>query len=295
MPNVNEIGKWDKFCIKIKAFLSAPFNSKKRKELRQALQHRLHEKLFYEKKAFYDRNPEYRKKFKFDDPFDATRIPVYIISYNHLSYLQQMINQLERYHLTNIHIIDNCSDYEPLLKYLKACPYTVHRMDRNYGHMVFWESGKFDEEMKSTFYVVTDPDIEFNKDLPDNFMDELYGILKEYPFFSKIGFALAIDDLPEGSEFIKGVKAWERRHWVYRIKGNIEMYDTQIDTTFALYKPGEVMKDDFYSAIRVAGPFTSRHLPWYQVAGKTEEDRQYINTSSNSSTISKYMKEMDEE
>ena len=34
-------------------------------------------------------------------------IPIYVISCNRLSYVSQFVQQLERYHLTNIHIIVN--------------------------------------------------------------------------------------------------------------------------------------------------------------------------------------------
>ncbi len=279
MWNINRSGNIIKLYylyIKIKALVLCPFNSEKRKKIRKEFRTRLLEK---------------KKIFNCDKQFDSTKIPIYIIPYNHLSYLRQMVRQLERYHLKNIHIIDNCSDYEPLLKYFEECPYTVHHMDKNYGHMVFWKSGKFDDVMNNSLYVVTDPDIAFNSELPKDFMDELYRILGEYPMVSKVGFAIGIDDIPDNNPLLKNMKNVERRYWTHRIKDSVEMYLADIDTTFALYRPGYIMKD-FYSAIRVAGVFTSKHLPWYHVFDNVEEEKQYMRTSNNSSTMSRSMKAM---
>lgn len=261
-------------CIKIRAIVYAPFNSEKRKELRKEFRFRILER---------------KEEVNFDKHFDATKIPIYVISYNHLSYLQQMIRQLERYHLKNIHIIDNCSDYAPLLAYLKECPYTVHHMDKNYGHRVLWNSGKFNDVINNSLYVLTDPDIEFNKELPENFMEELYRILVEHPMVAKVGFALAIDDIPGGNALAESIKNESQEHWIRRINDNLEAYIANIDTTFALYRPGYIMRD-FYSAIRVAGKFTSKHLPWYSLYEYTEEDKQYIKTSNESSTLSVHLK-----
>ena len=218
------------------------------------------------------------KKYKFipKSNFDVRQIPIYLISYNRLSYLQQMIVQLERYELTNIHIIDNASTYPPLLKYLKRTPYKVYHMDKNYGHCVFWNSGKFDNVINNSLYVVSDPDIEFNKNLPQNFMTELYRLLGEYPFITKIGFALKINDLPD-TPINKTVTCWEKRFWEKKLSDQQELYHADIDTTFALYRPGHLEPDTtfFYSAIRIGGNFTARHLPWYKNHNTTEEDIYY--------------------
>lgn len=254
--------------IKIKAALLSPFNSSKRKKLREDFKYKF---LGTKHEFHYDKN------------FDATKVPIYIVSYNRLSYLKQMIDQLEKYNLKNIHIIDNCSEYKPLLDYLKECPYTVHYMDKNYGHMVFWKSGKFDDVINNSLYVLTDPDIEFNSHLPENFMNDLYRLLGEHPLVSKVGFALKIDDLPEDNQLLKQyIDKWEKRFWKYPIKDKLKAYAASIDTTFALYRPGK-HKNNFYTGIRVLGNFEARHLPWYHMFDNDDENNFYIKTSKNSS------------
>ena len=78
-------------------------------------------------------------------------IPIFIISYNRLSYVEQMICWLEKSGYTNIHVIDNASTYPPLLEYYKTLTYKVHFMKENYGHMVFWKCGEFEKYRKYFF------------------------------------------------------------------------------------------------------------------------------------------------
>ena len=80
-------------------------------------------------------------------------IPVFIISYNRLSYIEQMIEQLEKYGMRNIHIIDNASTYPPLLRYYDTLKYDVIRMKENLGHMVFWKSNIF-EKYRNDFFIL---------------------------------------------------------------------------------------------------------------------------------------------
>ncbi|WP_298066931.1 hypothetical protein [uncultured Mailhella sp.] len=265
--------RFDNFLLKAKALIHCPFNSKNRKALRKEL-----------------KTKKYLLKFPFhcDENFDAAQIPIYIISFNQLSYLKQMIAQLERHGLKNIHIINNKSTYEPLLQYLEDCPYTVHHMDKNYGHTVFWTSGKFDDVIENSLYVVTDPDIEFNDSLPLGFMKDLYRLLGEHPFVSKAGFALKISDLPD-TEFGNTTKKWEKQFWEVCLPDPLEAYLAAIDTTFALYRPGNIMSD-FYSGIRVAGVFTSRHLPFYHFLDQDAESLFYLNTANASGSMARYQR-----
>ncbi|MBR6327689.1 MAG: glycosyltransferase, partial [Alphaproteobacteria bacterium] len=136
-------------------------------------------------------------------PKDPAELPIYIISFNRLSYLKQMVEMLEKYHLYNIHIIDNASTYPPLLEYLKACPYQVHYMPENYGHMVFFKAPDFKKVRENEYYVLTDPDIAPIEDCPSDFMDYFYQILLKYPKYHKVGFSLKIDDIEETTEYQK--------------------------------------------------------------------------------------------
>ena len=222
-------------------------------------------------------SPFLKKKYHFR-PYTANLndIPVFIISYNRLSFVKQSVDWMITYGLKNIHIIDNNSTYPPLLEYFKTCPCTVHRMNKNWGHEVLWLCGKFDKILKKTPYIVSDPDIEPNKNLPKDFLFQMYNILGQYRNVTKVGFALDIssDDISES------VKNWEKQFWVDRIPNDdLEIYFADIDTTFALYRPGKLKlkNQQFYTGIRFAGNFMAKHLPWYiKSVTETEEDKYYI-------------------
>ncbi len=231
-------------------------------------------------KAFIKNNPLIMKKYDFNkNPgkhlYD---IPVFIISYNRLSYVKQMVEWLKKYNLHNIHIIDNASSYPPLLEYLKNCPCTVHRMDKNWGHEVLWRCGKFNRIIRNSLYIVSDPDIAPNDKLPKDFLFHMYKILGQYKNITKVGFALSIQDT-ETAKIDPQYKIYEKHYWTQRlVDEKLEIYNADIDTTFALYRPGKLRASslEFYFGIRIGGDYTAKHLPWYININKgTEEDVYY--------------------
>lgn len=226
-----------------------------------------------------------KKLYKIPAGFDWTKIPVFIISYNQLSYVKQIVGWLKDYGFTNIHIVDNKSTYKPLLDYLDDVDCYVHHMDKNYGHTVIWSSGKFDDIINRQCYIVSDCDIAPNPNLPKDFVCKLYELLGKYPYLTKIGFALNIADLPE-TETNKIVKQWESKFWNKEIDNNIYLAD--IDTTFALYRPGKLVMNTkrFYYAIRVAGDMTAIHLPWFETKD-TDESLFYRKTANSSASWTK--------
>lgn len=233
---------------------------------------------------FIRTSPMIYKKYRFipnkKDLENLHNIPVFIISYDRLSYVVQMVEALQKYGMKNIHIIDNKSSYKPLIKWLKTCPCTVHYMDKNWGHEVFWRSGQFKKYMKSV-YIVTDPDIELNKNLPPDWLETMYQKLGEYRNVTKIGFELRWDDLPNTlqSKNIKNTILTEY-HKIRIPCEDLEMYLCDIDTIFALYRPGNPRPSSkkYYQGIRIVGEgrYLARHIPWYfDKKNETEEDRYY--------------------
>ena len=87
-----------------------------------------------------------QKVFENQEKNGLKNIPVFLISFNRLSYLESMIKRLEQMNVKNIHIIDNASTYPPLLEYYKSIPYEVFYMKSNEGQMVFWKNSIFDEQ-----------------------------------------------------------------------------------------------------------------------------------------------------
>jgi hypothetical protein len=226
------------------------------------------------------------KKHYFKDVYNT---PVFIISYNQLSHVKQMVDWLKKYGFMNIHIVDNRSSYKPLLNYLNKSDCVVHHMDKNYGHTVVWDSGKFDDIINKQCYIVSDCDIAPNPNMPKDFINSLYEILGQYPYITKVGFALNIKDLPK-TEKNKIVKQWEKQFWQKQI--DKDLYLADIDTTFALYRPGKLTMEtrQFYTAMRIAGDMTAIHLPWFETE-ETEESSFYKKTANSSASWVKGIKQ----
>lgn len=188
-------------------------------------------------------------------------IPIFIISYNRLNYLKQLISRLEKDEYTNLIIIDNASTDKPLLEFLHSLSHKVHFLDKNYGHLVLWKSKLFDDIINNNYYVVTDPDILPIDECPSDYVKHFYDIIQCHPEYTKVGFSLKIDDLPEIFRNKYDVIRWESFFYENRLSEDPLMYEADIDTTFALYKPGHPA--DFLKAIRTGYPYTARHLAWY--------------------------------
>ena len=218
---------------------------------------------------------ERAKLFREREEKGLKNIPVFIISYNRLSYVKQMVSWLERKGHTNIVIIDNASTYPPLLAYYDTIPYEVIRMENNYGHLVFWKSDRFDV-YRQDFYMLSDPDVAPVVECPNDFEEVFFRILKNNPHIKKAGFSLKIDDIPlgEAAMFGNDVYEWEKQFYKSKTKDG---YFADIDTTFAMYPPDSISGKAFsYRAIRAYEPYQLRHLPWYKRKNDiTEEDQFY--------------------
>lgn len=212
-------------------------------------------------------------------------IPAYIIAYNHLTYVKQMVEQCPRFSLEPI-IVDNHSDYPPLLDWYQHCPYRVIRQYWNSGERTVWEQNVLlppDLHRKyfgTDYYVVTDPDMDLNR-CPDDLIPVLIEGLRRYPDRVKCGTSLEINDLPEVSAYgtRQGVSSTEAYYWTHRL--DERYFDATIDTTFALYSihtkyipKGLGCWDWNWLSLRTDRPYVARHLPWHK-ATLTDEDRYY--------------------
>lgn len=221
---------------------------------------------------------------------NANTIPVIVINFNQLFYLKKLVNFLLKRKFENIIIIDNLSTYPPLLQYYQTLKgVTVEYMDKNYGHMVFFENDDLQKKYGKGFYVVTDADIVPNENLPLDFMNSLLKILiKEFTTITKVGFALKTDDIPPTYTFRDQVINWERKFWISKYNHSLESYYAKLDTTFALYKPYYpqwLNAVEFLSGIRIAGDFTASHGGWYSdPLNLTDEQKFYQQTSTSASS-----------
>ncbi len=212
------------------------------------------------------------------DPF---AFPIIINNYNRLGYLQKQITWLENAGYHNIYIIDNCSTYEPLLAYYDSLPYTIYKLDRNKGFRSIWETHLI-LNFEMDYYVYTDPDILPSVNCPSDILSYMKNLLAKYTDAGKIGFSLAIDDLPDYYILKDKVIAYEETYWKNKI--NDEVYEALIDTTFALYRP--YAKGDWQlKAYRTAYPYTAHHLPWYENTSVPDEEEIFYIEHSNKNSL----------
>lgn len=215
-------------------------------------------------------------------------IPVIIINFNQLYYLEKLISFLVERKFENIVIIDNQSSYPPLLEYYKNIEnqITIHYLDENLGHKVFYQKLDLFNQYAKGYYFLTDADIVPNENLPENFPSKMLSILDKYfRATTKVGMALRIDDIPDAFPLKKEVISWEQQFWQSELE--VQVYKASIDTTFALYKPGYFYKEqkDFIKGIRIAGLYTSIHGGWYKdINNLTEEEEFYQKTTNSSSS-----------
>ena len=207
-------------------------------------------------------------------------VPIFIPLYNNLTYAKNMINQLIPYN-HNITLIDNKSDYPPLLEYYNTCKelgIRVIRLEQNMGPQQALMN-RFND--LPNIFIYTDPDLLLHKDIPSNFIQIMVDLTEKYKVY-KVGFALNIQNHKEFTDKTfrgQSIHTWESQWWTQRINDDkFELYRADIDTTFAVYNK-KYYRGDFYSpAIRIAGNFTCEHVPWYRnpvLKLNEEEEKHY--------------------
>jgi FkbM family methyltransferase len=194
-------------------------------------------------------------------------IPIVIISFNNWRYVNNTIEQIKKInkdYYKLITIFDNNSFEEETVNFLNTIDVNVFRNNKNEGP---WISSTQNREFFNTLpdmFIMTDADLEFNENLPFNFIDDLVALSNKYQC-SKIGFALDIsepekyfDSIYEGN---KTIVDWEKMFWTDKIlNSNYELYSAGIDTTFCLVNKNFSCN----KSIRIAGNFTTKHIPWYK-------------------------------
>lgn len=219
--------------------------------------------------------------------YNYKNIPIIIISFNQLFYLEQLILFLQNKGYTNIIIIDNNSTYPPLLKYFNSISkqVKVYRLNQNHGHLVFWRNKNLFKKYTKGYYIVTDADIVPDQNCPDDFVKYFKKRLNQHPKFVKVGFSLKIDNIPEHNQHKNKILNWEKKFWQFKMPSGD--FKADIDTTFALYKPGFVnyQSQEFYHAIRAKIPYIADHGGWcVDYNNPTIEQLYYFKTASQSAS-----------
>ena len=200
--------------------------------------------------------------------FKKVNFPVIINSYNRPTYLKLIVEQFNKLDIKPI-ILDNNSSNKNLLSYYENSSgknFFLIKLNQNFGHDVIFLNEIYSN--LPNYFAYTDCDIKLNHKLPNNFLQILSELTNEYICF-KAGFALDIniDNLKNlKNKFGNEIYSWEKQFWSKKLYHSyLEVYSAAIDTTFAVYNKsndnicGNKKK---FNSIRVAGNFTSIHLPW---------------------------------
>lgn len=217
---------------------------------------------------------------------DPKIIPVVIISFNQLNYLKKLVDGLLQYGYKTIVILDNNSTFPPLLEYFKTLDskVTLHKLDKNLGHLAFWQSPNIFRKYGRGYYIVTDPDVVPIESCPEDFVSTLRRLLDKAYDRTKVGLSLKLDDIPDSNPNKKAIMKWEARF--NEVTSHPLAFKAEVDTTFAIYRPGYTYKlKNFTKAWRTKAPLQARHGGWYlDINRLTEEQRFYMQTANQSAS-----------
>jgi hypothetical protein len=197
------------------------------------------------------------------DQGNYSDIPIILICWNNLSFVQNFVEQLKKYP-NPIILLDNNSNYPPMFDYYKQVEtdkITVILLEQNHGHEVY---KKLHADLPDVYFL-SDPDLQLNSQMPQNFA-EIFVKLSEKHKSYKVGAAL---DISDSEKFIpcdnytenKSIVEWESQFWKKPISDpEYKLYDAYTDTTFCLVN---TKYEGSVTNLRVAGDFTVKHLPWY--------------------------------
>ena len=223
------------------------------------------------------------------------KIPIYIPVFNNPTYTKYFVEQLQEIQCNDIYIVDNKSDYPPMISLLKELEqkFNVVRLDRNEGPHFILRNQNFYKSLPDIF-CLSDPDMELSRNLPKEFLADLLQISNQYKM-GKVGFALEVpaeEELKDIELNMEG-KIWNMREWESQwwencigksLKGD-DLYMTTLDTQFALYNKNYFDPNDRYRCIRVAGRFTAKHLGLYKKTIVPDAEQEFYRNSTRYSYV----------
>lgn len=198
---------------------------------------------------------------------------VFVICRDRLDPLQQLLPWIS--HLEVV-LVDNASTYEPLLDFYSTTSHEVVYAGANLKHHAPWHLGLIP---KNERYIVTDPDVIPDPDIPHDWLEVMEDVLDLNPLYQKVGLSLRIDNLPDHYALREAVVKWESKWWFPKAKvGKYSGFKAPIDTTFAMYRENvPLIRDpcDMMPAFRLAPPYSALHLPWYADSENPTEEEIY--------------------
>lgn len=217
---------------------------------------------------------------------DIRKVPVVINNRNRYTYLKELVSWLKSNGFERIIILDNASDYPPLLDWYSTCGMEVILTGQNLGPRAVWIYPGTRELVKG-FYIYTDADVVPSESCRTEHVQDMITQLSRNVSLEKIGFALNIDGLPDHFKLKNEVIKWESQFW--QRKNGLGYFEAPVDTTFAVYAPfarggGEC------KAWRTDRPLVAHHKPWYEDSANPGEESEYY--SKNAAPLSSHWTEL---
>lgn len=226
------------------------------------------------------------------------QIPVLIVCYNNGVHVLNMVEQLNKFKIIPIIINNASTDTETLLTLNKikdlGLAHLIHSK-KNFGHLIGFRDSIY--ALLPEVFAYTDPDLQLNENLPNDFLWQLAAITNKYSVY-KAGFALTLlaSEQMIDNHHLKikfrpftfkkefNVLEWEKRFWRFKLNNQeYDLFQADIDTTFAVYRKSN-FSGNFFDAIRVAGNFEAIHLPWYPNLDLIDSNQKKIYTHKNLSS-----------
>lgn len=191
--------------------------------------------------------------------FDTETVPVVINCRDRVRDLRRLVAWLENAGHENICLLDNASTHEPLLEYLRDTPHDVYQMDDNLGPYALFVRFGWDLERMGRF-IYTDPDVVPIAACPKDLVQRMGELMDKYKY-PKVGPGIDLTGLSQAD--VGGPRIWNHERQLVAPFRALEpgVYDSAIDTTFALHEAGTVVPT--LAAIRTGWPYQINHMPWH--------------------------------
>lgn len=234
-----------------------------------------------------------------DEAALRARLPVFVNSYNQLTYLRDTVDWFARHGFGDVTVLDNASRYPPLLDYFTSADFTakarVIHLGGNLGPRGALARAVADPATDAGF-IFTDPDLTLPEPPDPAMIATMLGIGRRHGVW-KVGLALDIDPDRNKLDMVtyrtRTVAQVERKYWKHAVEDGV--FKATTDTTFFLGvpQPGGGRFADLGTrqaripSLRVGRPgFVALHRPWLKHDSvPAEETAFYYDTTQRYSTL----------
>jgi hypothetical protein len=230
------------------------------------------------------------KKINSKLSINFNEINLVIPTFNNPTYLKQYINQILKYPKIKIIIYDNNSTYKPMLALLNQLEktYLVYRKKENFGPEYVYQDKNF-LNLLPHYFLLSDPDLELNPNLPSNFYEIFYAVSNFFKV-GKVGCALTIPNNFKTNIKLKQKDVtvtaydYEMQFWKNKIgyekESKSPIYSAALGATMSLINLDFLTIENHWNrGARIAGDFECRHLPWELDFSLPEEELNFYNNS----------------